>query len=185
MRVNYILVSLLSAALITACQAPSTPELSDTDRQAINASLAASGLPQDQSGVQQELAQLILEDAAYANQNGADKPGAFSSQGVLEFWSNGGLMHEFGANPAPNSYDSIQIHPKHIRIVPLAEGAAVAMYYAEGSMSPSGSPAVSHYVTRVTVVYVQENGNWKIRATHYSPVTGGSGTSQAALQMDR
>ena len=185
MRVNYILGALLSAALITACQAPSAPELSDADRQAINASLVTSGLPQDQSGVQQELEQFIRADYAYTNQNGQDRPGAYSSEGSLEFWSNGGLLQEIEPNLAPSQYDSVRIQPKHIRVVPLAAGVVVVQYYAEGSMTPSGSSAVPHYVTRATVVYVQESGEWKIRAAHYSPVTGGSGTSQAVLQMDR
>ncbi len=185
MRVNYILSALLSAALVTACQAPSAPELSDADRQAINASLVALGSIQDQTGVQEEVERLIREEYAYVNQNGRDRPGGYSSQGTLEFWSNGGLMQEIGPNPAATQYDSIQIQPKHIRVVPLAEGVVVAQFYAEGSMTPSGSSAVPHYVTRATVVYVQESGEWKIRAAHYSPVTGGSGTSQAVLQMDR
>jgi len=40
---------------------------------------------------------------------------------------------------------------------------------------------VSHYLTRVTQVYVKEGGSWKIRASHWSPVSGGSGTSQSSL----
>jgi hypothetical protein len=40
--------------------------------------------------------------------------------------------------------------------------------------------AVSHYLTRVTQVLVKEAGKWKIRSSHWSAITGGSGTSQAA-----
>jgi hypothetical protein len=43
-------------------------------------------------------------------------------------------------------------------------------------------PAVSHYMTRVSEVYVKEDGEWKLRSAHWSPVTGGSGTSQSALE---
>ena len=70
----------------------------------------------------------------------------------------------------------------HVLVVILVpKKAAVAMYYSEGSMKPKNAPAVSHYLTRVTQVYVKEGGTWKIRASHWSPVSGGSGTSQTAL----
>ena len=51
----------------------------------------------------------------------------------------------------------------------------------EGAMKPKDSPGVSHYMTRVMQVYVMENGEWKVRAAHWSPIQGGSGTSQTAL----
>jgi len=33
----------------------------------------------------------------------------------------------------------------------------------------------------VTQVYVKENGKWKVRAAHWSPIAGGSGTNQNSL----
>ena len=38
-----------------------------------------------------------------------------------------------------------------------------------------------HYLTRVMAVFVKEDGAWKIRAAHWSPLTGGKGTSQTAI----
>ncbi len=67
---------------------------------------------------------------------------------------------------------------------PVIEPApvSVAVYYSEGSMKPKGSPAVNHYLTRATQVFVKEEGQWKIRSSHWSPVAGGSGTTQTAEQ---
>jgi ketosteroid isomerase-like protein len=49
-------------------------------------------------------------------------------------------------------------------------------------MKPKGAPAVNHYLTRVTQVFVKEDGKWKIRASHWSPISGGSGTTQTSLE---
>ena len=71
---------------------------------------------------------------------------------------------------------------KHVEVIILVpEKAAVAMYYQEGSMKPKGAPAVSHYMTRVTQAFVKEGGIWKVSASHWSPITGGSGTSQTSI----
>jgi hypothetical protein len=71
---------------------------------------------------------------------------------------------------------------KHINVITLVPGQiAVAQYYSEGSMNPKTSSAVSDYRVRVTQVLVNEGGKWKVRAAHWSPIAGGSGTSQTAL----
>ena len=59
--------------------------------------------------------------------------------------------------------------------------AAVAMYYSEGGMQPKGGKAIGHYMTRVLQVFVKEDGGWKVRAAHWSPVAAGAGTNQTAL----
>ena len=48
-------------------------------------------------------------------------------------------------------------------------------------MDPTTSAAVSDYRTRVTQVFVKEDGEWKVRAAHWSPIAGGAGTSQTAV----
>ena len=112
-------------------------------------------------------------------------PDAYSRLGALEFWSSGGLLHEIEPGGRQGAFEMLSIKPKHIRVITLVEGrAAVAHYYSEGTMKPAGSPAVSHYLTRVTQVFVNEDGAWKVRSSHWSPVTGGSGTSQAAEQTN-
>lgn len=134
------------------------------------------------AGDKEEIINQILKSNEYLNKN--KRPMAeYSEKGALEFWSSGGLMHEVGSAGRLGSYDNVNMSIKHIEVLVLVPGkAAVAMYYSEGSMKPKGSPAVSHYMTRVTQAYVKENNSWKIRATHWSPVMGGSGTTQASTK---
>ena len=77
----------------------------------------------------------------------------------------------------------VHVNDKHIEVIVLVpKKAAVAMYYSEGSMKPKNSAAVGHYLTRVTRAYVKEDGKWKVSASHWSPVMGGSGTRQTSLE---
>jgi len=124
----------------------------------------------------------IMSSSAYARKNLKDMEGAISSQGALEFWSSGGLIQKVPANSPPATYDDFTLTPKHVEVVTLVEGkAAVAMYYSEGSYHQKGSELVPHYMTRITEVYVKEDGKWKVRAAHYSPIAAGSGTRQSAI----
>ena len=103
-----------------------------------------------------------------------------SEDGYYAFNSTGGLMvYDKNPNIRKNEWDSVNLTAKHIKVVSLVPGeAAVAMYYSEGSMTPKGSAAVPHYMTRVTEVFIKEKGKWVIKTAHYSPISGGSGTSQ-------
>ena len=75
----------------------------------------------------------------------------YSKDGALEFWSSGGLMQTIDPSGRPETYDYVNINPKHIEVIVLAKGkAAVAMYYSEGNMKPKNSSEVSHYLTRVS-----------------------------------
>lgn len=81
-----------------------------------------------------------------------------------------------------SEYEYQSLTPKHIEVITLVEGqAAVAMYYAEGRVKTQGGEAVNNYLTRATQVYVKEDGKWKVRAAHWSPIAGGSGTNQNSL----
>ena len=133
------------------------------------------------SGTAAEVAAKIEWIYAQTRANKASPPDQVAGEGSLEFWSNGGLMNRARPDVAPRAWESFNLHPKHIEVVPLAEGqAALAMYYLEGSMQPAGYPPVAHYMTRVSEVYVKEDGDWKRRAAHWSAITGGGGTSQSA-----
>jgi hypothetical protein len=89
------------------------------------------------------------------------------------------MLQYTAATSEPEQYDVFSIQPKHITVVTLVEGeAAVALFYAEGSLKPRGLEATSNYLVRVTAVCVKEDGAWKFRSEHYSAVLGGSGTSQ-------
>ena len=91
-------------------------------------------------------------------------------------------MQKVESMERPEEYDIANIEPKHIEVIVLVpKKAAVAMYYSEGSLKPKNSAAVGHYLTRVTRAYVKEGGQWRVRASHWSPVMGGSGTSQTSL----
>ena len=140
-----------------------------------------SGFAYAQSDTEKEVTQTIIDSNAYTNKNLKGQADEYSSKGALEFWSSGGLLQEIAPGGRPEDFEAVNITPKHIRVITLVEGQiAVAHYYTEGSMKPKGATAVSHYMTRVTQVFVKEAGKWKIRSSHWSAISGGSGTSQAA-----
>jgi hypothetical protein len=144
--------------------------------------VAATGLMAAESDTATEVKDTITANFRYTNEHQAGVPESSSKDGTVEFWSSGGLMNWSAGDDPPGEWDHVNLTPKHIKVIPLVEGqAAVAMYYSEGSMKPKGSEAVSHYMTRVTEVYVKEDGKWKVRAAHWSPVVGGSGTSQTTV----
>ena len=123
--------------------------------------LVASSPVDDPTQTQKEVEQAILQDYAYLNRNKTTKPDSYSKDGALEFWSNGGLLHEVGPGGRPERYSSVAIEAKHIRVIPLVEGkVAVAHFYSEGSMQPDGYAAVTHFMTRVTQVFVKVGEQW-------------------------
>jgi hypothetical protein len=132
---------------------------------------------------EQEVIKTILDGNAYTKKNLKDETDTVAKDGSLEFWSSGGFLQEVKPGSKPDEYESVNIDAKHIHVITLVPGkVAVAQYYSEGSMAPKGSAAVSDYRTRVTQVFVKEGGKWKVRAAHWSPITGGSGTSQTAVK---
>jgi len=134
-----------------------------------------------QSQTEQEVAEFIMDVYRYNNTQLKTRPEDYSQHGALEFWSSGGLLQEIASGGAAEEYDAFNVQPKHIRVITLVEGqAAVAHYYAEGSLKPKGYPAVTNYLARVTMVCTKEAGAWKTRSAHYSALLGGAGTSQTA-----
>lgn len=129
-----------------------------------------------------EVTKVIKDDNAYVLENLRSPKDTIPSAGSHQFWSSGGLLHFVPADAPDAEFDAFGLTPKHIEVITLEEGKyAVAMYYSEGAFHPKGSEMVNHYLTRVTEVYVKEDGKWKVRASHYSPVTGGAGTSQTSI----
>jgi len=129
-----------------------------------------------------EVKALIIKDNADTRKNLTGSGDGYSKHGSLEFWSSGGLMQYVAADSADSTWEHYALTAKHIKVITLVEGqAAVAMYYSEGSFQETGQKAVSHYMTRVTDVYVKEGGKWKIRAAHYSPIAAGQGTQQTSV----
>ena len=130
----------------------------------------------------EEVKTAIKERMAYSNENLKEAPDTVSKEGSLQFWSSGGLMQRVPADGPLDEFDYQSITPKHIKVMTLVEGqAAVAMYYSEGGFQRKGGQPVNGYLTRVTEVYVKEDGAWKVRAAHWSPVAGGAGTNQNTL----
>jgi hypothetical protein len=136
----------------------------------------------EESGAAAEIKALIMEGNAYATEHLMDKEGGVSEHGALQFWSSGGLMHWVGPDSPVSKYEHSSIEAKHIKVMELPGGeAAVAMYYSEGSFKVKGQDAVDHYMTRALEVYVKEDGEWVVRASHWSPIAAGSGTSQTSV----
>ena len=130
-----------------------------------------------------EVRQVILDDLAHANQELNQDPMRLSKDGSKEFFSSGGLLNHLDRTSGGNTFEMFQGSIKHIEVVVLVEGqAAVAHFYQEAMMQPTGLPAVPNYRTRVTQIFVKEEGDWKIRAAHWSPLMGGAGTSQTVIK---
>jgi hypothetical protein len=127
---------------------------------------------------EKEIKELIVSNLQYTSDNLSEKEGTLSKQGSLEFWSSGGLLVDNNKR-GTRQWEVFQAAAKHIEVITLVEGrAAVAQFYQEAVMKPVGSALVSNYRTRVTQVFVKEDGQWRVAAAHYSPLVGGAGTSQ-------
>ena len=129
-----------------------------------------------------EVRQAVLDPLAHMNQELNQDPMRLSKDGSKEFFSSGGLLNHLDRTSGGNTFEMFQGSIKHIEVVVLVEGqAAVAHFYQEAMMQPTGLPAVPNYRTRVTQIFVKEEGDWKIRAAHWSPLMGGAGTSQTVI----
>jgi len=132
---------------------------------------------------EREVRQTILDNYAENNRTKQGNAENYSKDGAVEFWSSGGVMHKVTRDDNSDEYDEFSINAFHIKVVTLVPGkAAVAHFYAQGSMKPKGAPRVPNYFTRSTQAFVKEGSEWKIRSSHWSPVLAGSGTSQTSLQ---
>jgi|TARA_B110000881_G_C18384170_1_gene417692 hypothetical protein len=130
-----------------------------------------------------EVRQVVLDQIAHMNQELNQDPMRLSKDGSIEFFSSGGLLTYLDRTSGGNTFEMFEGSIKHIEVVVLVEGqAAVAHFYQEAMMQPTGLPVVPNYRTRVTQVFVKEEGDWKIRAAHWSPLMGGAGTSQTVIK---
>ena len=130
-----------------------------------------------------EVRQVVLDQIAHLNQELSQDPMRLSKDGSKEFNSSGGLLNHLERTSGGNTFEMFEGSIKHIEVVVLVEGqAAVAHFYQEAMMKPTGLPAVPNYRTRVTQIFVKEEGDWKIRAAHWSPLMGGAGTSQTVIK---
>lgn len=147
----------------------------------------APGLAQadhhEEASVEAQIKAQIMNENEFTRANKKDVADGYATEGAVEFWSSGGLMQTVKNDAPLSKYTSFALTPKHIKVIELPGGeAAVAMYYSEGSMQVEGMSPVNHYMTRVTQVYVKDGDKWKVRAAHWSPIVGGSGTVQTAVE---
>lgn len=71
--------------------------------------------------------------------------------------------------------DESNFNPRYIEVDVLAKGkVAVAYYYLVGSYK-IGGVSESNYRTRVSQIFLKENGNWKVKSGHFSPLHSGTG----------
>lgn len=131
---------------------------------------------------EKEVRDTIMQNNSYVKENLRDPEGTIAKDGSAEFWSSGGLMQFVPADAPPDEYVFMRNNIKHIEVITLVPGkAAVAHLYSEGSFHVKGQEPVRNYLTRATQVFVKEDGAWKTRAAHWSPIVGGTGTNQTAL----
>ena len=131
----------------------------------------------------QEIRDVVEANMAFTNKNLSQDPMRISSGGSKEFFSSGGLLNTLTRNGGNPDFEFFSGSVKHIEVVVLVEGkAAIAHYYQEAAMKPKGLPAVPNYRTRVTQAYVKEDGMWRVKAAHWSPLQGGAGTPQTIVK---
>jgi len=182
--ITLIVLALGIAAMTVATLAPNTanaaiPEASDAGRTPTSAAQQS-----EESPTVVEVEQAVIEYFRYMRENSKSRPESYSGLGSLEFWSSGGLVMEVPPEGLAEDFELFNLHPKHIQVLELApEKAAVALFYAEGSLHPKGGAFVGRYLTRVTQVFVKEDGQWRIRSSHWSPLTGGAGTNQVSVEQ--
>ena len=136
-----------------------------------------------QAGTEEEIRDNVKANIAHTNKMMSQDPTRISKYGSKEFFSSGGLLNTIQRDNDASDFEYFSGSVKHIEVVVLVEGqAAVAHYYQEAVMKPQGLPAVPHYRTRVTQAFVKEDGMWRIKAAHWSPLQGGAGTSQTVVK---
>ncbi|MDE0511942.1 MAG: hypothetical protein OXI88_09175 [Gammaproteobacteria bacterium] len=122
-----------------------------------------------------EIIEYLKNRCEYSRTKLKEMPDIHSRHGALEFQSFGGLLEIVMPHPAVIQYDYFNIEAKHIETVALAKDAVAAMYYLAGSCKVKDGPTISNYAARVTEVFVKEDGKWKGRIGHWSPLFGQKG----------
>ena len=128
-----------------------------------------------------QIKEMIKKNGEEMRNTGKLSESNMSAKGAHDFWSSGGMLVDLKPD-FQYKFDEYNLAPKHITVISLVPGkAAVAAYYNEGTFKPTNGNKVDHYLCRVTTVFVNENGKWKARHSHFSPVQGGSGTTQTSV----
>ncbi len=137
-----------------------------------------------QAGVEDAVRQTIIDQYAFGREILRDMPGIYSQEGSVEFWSSGGLLQQIPTDLLLREYVFNTLTPKHIMVIPLSANSAVVHMYVEGGYQDEGQQPVPNYLTRATLVMVLEGGDWMTRAAHWSPIQGGTGTADTAVEIN-
>ena len=117
---------------------------------------------------------------ANSDKNWKEYVSTMHSGGTMNGDSNGSFWYRteasvkaVTANNSPS--DRYNFKPRYLEIDMLVTGkAAAAYYYLVGSYTINGVTK-NDYRTRVSQVLVTEEGKWKIKAGHFTPLHSGSG----------
>ena len=74
---------------------------------------------------------------------------------------------------SPN--DETNFIPRYIEVDVLEKGKVAAAYYYLVGSYEIGGVSKNNYRTRVSQIFLNEKGSWKIKSGHFSPLHGGSG----------
>ena len=110
--------------------------------------------------------------------------GFAGANGLHAFNSNGGMLAHLSPVQVVE-FPLSTVQPRDVHIIPLVDGeAAVAMFYAEGSLQVEGGPLVSNYRTRVSQTFVKEFGRWHCKTEHWSKLAGADGVEPAKVAAE-
>ena len=128
-----------------------------------------------------EVTEIVNKHWEYQNKKNWKKyVGTLYSGGTMNGDSNGSFWYMQESTVAavtegqtPNN--EFNFKPRYIKIDVLEKDrVAIAYYYLVGSYSINGQEK-NDYRTRVSQVFVKEEGGWKIKSGHFTPLYSGSG----------
>ena len=128
-----------------------------------------------------EVTEIVNKHWEYQNKKNWKKyVGTLYSGGTMNGDSNGSFWYmqestvaAVTEGQAPSN--EFNFNPRYIKIDVLEKDrVAIAYYYLVGSYSINGQEK-NDYRTRVSQVFVKEEGGWKIKSGHFTPLYSGSG----------
>ena len=128
-----------------------------------------------------EVTEIVNKHWEYQNKKNWKKyVGTLYSDGTMNGDSNGSFWYmqestvaAVTEGQAPSN--EFNFKPRYIKIDVLEKDrVAIAYYYLVGSYSINGQEK-NDYRTRVSQVFVKEEGGWKIKSGHFTPLYSGSG----------
>lgn len=101
------------------------------------------------------------------------KAGSFSANSNGTFFSSDekGTLAELTENLSNIKKSNVSV--RYPEAVQLSDTVVLARYYLEGQIDFSDGNREANYRTRVTNIWVKEDGEWKNRSWHFSPLHNG------------